>query len=133
MTRKAIVLWLIGLAGLIVGGVLLRMSDGVRTQVGSANATLAATQREAARIAAGPANPMPLSVAFSSRNLLPSNITGNVSIERAPANDVFNALIDYERKGLGAISQFAFAFPEPGRASGSATPLALAPIPAAQK
>jgi hypothetical protein len=133
MTRKAIVLWLLALAGLIAGGVFLRLSDGVRAQASVANATLAATQREVARIGAGPPNPMPLSMAFTSRNLLPSNITGNVTIERAPANDVFNALIDYERKGLGAIAQFAFAFPEPGRASGSATPLALTPIPAAQK
>jgi hypothetical protein len=133
MTRKAIVLWLIGLVGLIVGSVLLHMSDSVRTQVGNANAMLAATQREASRIAAGSPNPMPLAMAFTTRNLLPSNITGNISIERAPANDVFNALMDYERKGLGTISQFAFAFPEPGRASGSATPLALTPIPAAQK
>jgi hypothetical protein len=133
MTRKGIVLWIIALVGLTAGGVLLRLSDGVRAKTIVANAALAATQREATRIGAGPPNPMPLSMQFTARGLAPTMSADKVSVERVSANEVFGALIDYERKGAGALSQFAFAFPEPGRASGSATPLARPALPAAPK
>jgi hypothetical protein len=130
MTRNAIYLWIIAVVAMIAGAVLLRMGDGVRAQTIAVNHATNATQREISRIQSTGATPIPLSTHLIARGLV-SNVTGDkVNLERAGANDTLNSLIEFERRGLGAIGQFGFAFPEPGRVSGVVT---ANPIPAAQK
>ena len=130
MTKKAIALWVIALLGLIAGSVLLRLGDGTRVQVRALALAAAATEREATRVKAAEAGRVPLALHFTPRGLVSTLSGESVNIERAPANEVFAAMIDYERRGLGSVGQFAFALPEPGRVSGVLVP---APIPAAQK
>jgi hypothetical protein len=130
MTRNAIVLWICALIAIIVGSIFLRLGDGVRAQAVVAGYAANATQREIARIQSAGATPIPLTTHLIARGLI-SNVVGDkANLERTGANDALTALIDFERRGLGAIGQFSFAVPEPGRVSGVVT---ANPIPAAQK
>jgi hypothetical protein len=130
MTRKAITLWAMALFAVIVGSILLRVGDGVRAQASALGHAANATQREVARIQSSSVTPVPLAIHLIARGVI-SNATGDkVNLERAGANDALTALLDFERRGLGTIAQFSFAFPEPGRVSGVVTANI---IPAAQK
>ena len=123
LTKRAMVLWFIALVGLIAGSLLLRMSDGARVQAKIAAYEANATAREAARIKATETGGVPLALHFTPRRLVSSINGEKVNFERASANEVFATMLDYERRGLGQIGQFAFALPEPGRVSAKQRPL----------
>ncbi len=130
MTKKATGLWAVALLGLVAGSVLLRMGDSTRVQVRADALAAQATEREAERVKASENGHVPIALHFTPRGLVASLSGESVNFERASANEVFAAMIDYERRGLGAIGQFALALPEPGRVSGTLVP---ALKPAAQK
>ena len=130
MTKKALILWAVALIGIIAGSVLLRMGDSTRVQVRASALAANATERETTRVKAAENARVPLALHLTPRGFVASLTGENVNVERAPANEVFAAMIDYERRGFGTIGQFAFALPVLGRVSGTLVP---ASIPAAQK
>ncbi len=139
MTRRSHILWAIALVAMLVGTALLRMGDGLRAQATTLDHAKNATQREIARIQTGADTPIPLATHFIARGLVASATGDNINLERVGANDALNALLDFERRGLGTLARFTFAFPEPGRLSGSVSSsnasvnASGSPLPAAQK
>ena len=129
-TRAAIALWAIALITLAIGGIALRLADTTRTQSATLLHDANATERESKRIAAALPGSTLLAVHFISRGLASQGAGEQVNIERGSANEVMQAIMDYERRGHGVISRFAFALPEAGRVSGN---VASGSIPAAQK